>query len=78
MFGGQVDEHLLERLVPVLGGDLRDRPVSDDATFRDEHHAVAHALDLDHVVARDEQRGALLLGDRAQAGADAQRDIRIE
>ena len=41
-------------------------------------HAIAEPFDLDHVVAGDEQRGVLVLGDLSKAGADAQCDIRIE
>ena len=59
-------------------GDLFDEAIGDDRALRDEDHAIAEPFDLDHVMARHEQRGALVLRDLAQAGAHAQRDIRVE
>ena len=52
--------------------------VGDDPAGRDEHDPLAEPLDLDHVVAGDEQRGAVLGAQAGEAGADLEGDVGVE
>ena len=55
------------------------RAVGDDATVREEQHALAHLLDVGHVVTRHQQRGALVgRRSRCRPVAHAQRDVGVE
>ena len=54
------------------------RAVGDDAPVRQEHDAVAHLLDVAHVVARHQQRGAFVVAELEQTGAHALRDVGVE
>src|SRR3954471_13085001 len=74
----ELQEDGLEVAVPEHRGDVAGRAVGDDASAGDEHDALAHALHLEHVVARDEQGGAFVGADVEQSRPDAHRDIGIE
>jgi len=77
-FLGQVEEHTLQVVTPEPGRDLGRLPVGDDPPRRDEHDPLAEPLHLDHVVAGHEERGAVVGAQVVEAGADPQRDIRVQ
>src|SRR3954471_611921 len=56
----ELQEDRLEVAVSEHGSDVVGRAVGDDVSACDEHDALAHALDLEHVVTGDEQRGAFV------------------
>ena len=74
----ELEEHAFEIAVAVVLRDVVGRAVGDDASVREEHDPVAHALDFAHVVARDEERAAVLLAQLRETGAHACRDVGVE
>ena len=60
------------------GGDRRRRVVGHHPAARQEHDALGEDLHLAHVVAGDEEGGAVLAAHVEQAAADAQRDVGVE
>ncbi len=75
---GQLEEHALEVAVPEGVGHIRGGAVGHDLTGGQEHDTLAEALHLHHVVARDEQRRAVVGGDLEQAGAHSVGDVGVE
>ena len=73
-----MQEDVLQTGLPEERRHLRRRAVGDDTPAGDEHDPLAHPLDLDHVVAGDEQRGAFFGAQPLQTGAHAARDVGIE
>ena len=63
---------------PYVGRDGLGRAVGDDAAVRQEHDALAHLLDVAHVVTRHQQRGAVAVAEVEQTGAHALRDVGVE
>ena len=63
---------------PKRAATLGRRPVGDDPPVRHEHHALAQPFDLDHVVARHQERGAVVGAERLEADPDPQRDVGVE
>ena len=59
-------------------GDLGGAAVGNDPPACDEHDPLAEALDLGHVVGRDEQRGAVLVTDGAQPVPHTAGDVGVE
>ena len=64
--------------MPEGVGDLRRGAVGDDLARGEEHDPLAQPLHLGHVVAGDEQRGAVVGGDVEQPGAHPVGDVGIE
>ena len=75
---GQLEEDALEVAVPEGVGHLGGGAVGDDLAGGEEHHPLAEALDLDHVVAGDEEGGAVVGGHVEQAGAHPVGDVGVE
>jgi hypothetical protein len=75
---GDVEEHLLHGLAAIAGDELARRALVDDPAGLHHQHVIAHALDLEHVVRCEQQRGAGVAAVARQMGAHPVGRVGIE